>query len=533
MISNKKLAVAVSGAVLLIAGQFALADSTTDIVDALVSKGVLTEEEGKLISKGHVSQKEKTPMIKEKDGAFSLSSPNGKNSIQLTGRLHFDSKFNDISQEDLFINNNPAVGVSGSDTDSKSLADHYNIRRARLGVKGRFGGMADYEIVGNFAGTAGVDVAFMDINKYEPLGLMFGKFKVAPNLEIKTSSNNIDMIERSYVSQNVPEKRFGAALHGELKGITYFGSTFQNNDSALSMSDNKLATAGRATINLAEILDNKDVVAHFGLNGYSQNYQLQTATTNNTNSTDLVSRGTVFSFTSGGQGLANAYRMQIADTPSRIAATGYGIASPNAANVKSDNVGLETILAYNNFKLQGEYSSAFFDASSSSGDQVQADVDTWYAEGLWILTGEKYSDAYKKGAFGALKPKNEFNMDTGSGLGLWELGFRMDAFDVSNTSGTNALGSRFQGAVGNKNNSPDTCSTAANGFGGCGGGAKSYTASIKWVMNPNMVIKANYTHTQFDEFFAPIDNGQNRILGGTINTINSENLLLVRGQYMF
>ena len=50
---NKKLATAVSGAVLLMAGQFALADSTTDIVDALVSKGVLTEEEGKLISKGH------------------------------------------------------------------------------------------------------------------------------------------------------------------------------------------------------------------------------------------------------------------------------------------------------------------------------------------------------------------------------------------------------------------------------------------------------------------------------------------------
>ena len=45
MFSNKKLAVAVSGAVLLMAGQFALADSTTDIVDALVSKGVLTEEE--------------------------------------------------------------------------------------------------------------------------------------------------------------------------------------------------------------------------------------------------------------------------------------------------------------------------------------------------------------------------------------------------------------------------------------------------------------------------------------------------------
>ena len=55
---NKKLAVAVSGAVLLMAGQFALADSTTDIVDALVSKGVLTEEEGKLITKGAKSKSE-------------------------------------------------------------------------------------------------------------------------------------------------------------------------------------------------------------------------------------------------------------------------------------------------------------------------------------------------------------------------------------------------------------------------------------------------------------------------------------------
>ena len=56
MFSNKKLAVAVSGAVLLMAGQIALADSTTDIVDALVSKGVLTEEEGKLITKGAQSK---------------------------------------------------------------------------------------------------------------------------------------------------------------------------------------------------------------------------------------------------------------------------------------------------------------------------------------------------------------------------------------------------------------------------------------------------------------------------------------------
>ncbi len=60
---NKKLAVAVSGAVMLMAGQFALADSTSDIVDALVGKGVLTEEEGKLISKGHETAKSKAAKV--------------------------------------------------------------------------------------------------------------------------------------------------------------------------------------------------------------------------------------------------------------------------------------------------------------------------------------------------------------------------------------------------------------------------------------------------------------------------------------
>jgi phosphate-selective porin OprO/OprP len=539
---NKKLATAVSGAVLLMAGHIALADSTTDIVDALVSKGVLTEEEGKLLTKGHTSAKEKQPTIKEKDGAFSISSPNGKNSIQLTGRLHFDTKVSDINQSDLLISGG---AVSNNDTDSKSLGDHFNIRRARLGVKGRLGGVADYEIVGNFAGTAGIDVAYMDINKYEPLGLTFGKFKVAPNLEIKTSSNNIDMIERSYVSQNVPEKRFGAALHGEFKGFTYFGSAFQNNDSAQSMTDNKVATAGRATINFAELSDNKDMVIHAGLNGYSSNYQLQASITNNTNSNSQTARGTLFGFTAGGQGLANSYRAQIADTGVNGSTNAaYGAPSPNAVNAHSDNVGIEGILAYQNFKLQGEYSQAFFKAGSSLGESIQADVDTWYAEALWTLTGEKYADAYKKGAFGGLKPKNEFNLDTGSGYGLWEIGARIDAFDVSNTSLTTAAAAstRFQGAVntnaGSSATSADTCTAAGATTGsltgaGCGGGAKSYTASIKWLWNPNMVFKANYTYTRFDNSFTPIDIGADTSRTAGVNRIADESLFLLRGQYMF
>jgi phosphate-selective porin OprO/OprP len=550
---NKKLAVAVSGAVLLMAGQFALADSTTDIVDALVSKGVLTEEEGKLITKGHTSKVEKTPTVKEKDGAFVLSSPNGKNSIQLTGRLHFDAKYNTTDKQDLFSD---SFGPWAQDGDSKSMASHYNARRARLGVKGRLGGIADYELVGNFAGTPGIDVAYLDINKYEPIGFTFGRFKVAPNLEIKTSSNNIDMIERSYVSQNVPEKKFGAAIHGEFTGLTYFGSAFQNNDSALSQKDHSLSTAGRGTVNFAEIMGNKDAVLHIGLNGYSSNYEVQPQTTNNVSDDKdpLYPRATIFSFAAGGQGVANAYRAQIGDTFRALgtSSTGmgnaqYGMNANQTASVHSDNLGLEAIAAYNNFKLQGEYSSAFYKAGSSGGDEISASVDTWYAEALWIMTGEKYSDAYKKGAFGLVKPKNEFNMDSGSGLGLWEIGARVDAFDVTDTNmfnsvGNNSvIGSRFQGAANSLDAKKTTCSgtsytsggvTGTQDGAGCGGGAKSYTASIKWVMNPNMLIKANWTHTKFDNEFSPIDLATSR---GVTNTkpINSEDLLMIRGQWMF
>ena len=66
---QKKLVAAVSGAVLLMAGQLALADSTNDLVDALVTKGVLTEEEGKLLTKGHQGEMDG---VKKKEKSYAV-----------------------------------------------------------------------------------------------------------------------------------------------------------------------------------------------------------------------------------------------------------------------------------------------------------------------------------------------------------------------------------------------------------------------------------------------------------------------------
>ena len=74
----------------------AIADSTDDIVNALMAKGVLTEEEGALLLKGRSGEKEASDKKKEsavsakfKDG-LSFESGDGKFKAQINGRVHTD-----------------------------------------------------------------------------------------------------------------------------------------------------------------------------------------------------------------------------------------------------------------------------------------------------------------------------------------------------------------------------------------------------------------------------------------------------------
>ena len=557
------VAATLAGSMLMGFGTSAMADSTDDILNALIAKGILTEEEGALLQKGRTGEKEAaaakkltSATIKEKDGAFVLSSGDGKNTVALTGRMHFDARYNDFGDFGTGTNSYPY----SQDVDTKSAASHFEMRRARVGIKGRIGGIADYLLQGNITGTNLLDEAFIDVNKYEKLGLKFGKFKVPFGLEQQTSSNNIDFMERSYVDQNVPAKRMGAMVHGEFSGFTYQADAFQMTDAALSQNDNNVSGAGRVTVNFADVMGNKDMVLHAGLAGYDAKYEMQTATSSNTSGTGEANpRGTVFAFTSGGRGLANAYRMQVAGQEVGSVAlggagttTGYSLNSPNTTSVHAKNLGLEGIAAYKNFKLQGEFSQAKYEANDAgatttsgvTGSVIGADVDTWYAEALWILTGETYADAYKKGAFGSLKPKSVFDMETGAGYGLWEVGFRVDSFKVKDTFNTGSSKSRFQGTTNTTTTGKiDECTYSATGAsttliggGNCNGGGKSYTAGIKWVLNPNMLVKLNYTHTKYDNAFYPVDVGS-KVSGvrstTSLNAIDNEDLLMVRGQYAF
>jgi phosphate-selective porin OprO/OprP len=517
---NKKLAVAVSSAVLLMAGQVALADSATDIVDALVSKGVLTEEEGKLITKGHTSKTAVTPVVKEKDGAFTLESANGRNSISLTGRMHLDYRFNDGAYEN----------GRHDDRDTASLADQFELRRARLGVKGKFANDFKYEIVGNLPGTATIDVAYLDWAKYDAAQLRVGKFKQPFGLEQLTSSNNIALMERSYVDQTVPAKKVGFQVMGAPKaGFTYALSTFQPHDTELNVSGgDKASGAARGTINFAEIMGNKEMIMHVGLSGLDESYTIGTASTSQTSgqittAADATQRGTISSFRTPGRGLNNAFRGQVnGELCNASIAVSVACASEFSASVKHQAYGLEGIFAYGPFKLAGEYSAGDYEGRQNSAanlNQVKFDTQTYYVEGGWFITGEKYASSYKNGVFSSFKPTNDFDLDNGK-WGAVEALFRFEGYNVDSVSITqngaaSANGGRIQGAQ---------TGVLASGIEAA---ARTYTGGIRWILNPNVVIKANYSYTRFGNQFAPID------VTDATGVVNDEKLLSFRTQFMF
>ena len=544
-IKMRGVVAAVSGALLFGFGTNAMADSTDDILNALIAKGVLTEEEGALLMKGREGEKAgnaKKVKVTDKNGSFTLESGDGKNTMALTGRLHFDARSIDNN-----ANNETTTRLA--DRDTASMGDNFEVRRARIGVKGKMFEHYDYEVITNVVGSSSnlLDVAYVNAGMFQKAQAKIGVFKQPFNLEeYGTSSNNIDFMERSYVNQLTPAKKPGFMVHGVLpKGFTYAGSVYQQNGFGETDADSTgKGFAGRLTANIAELAgwDTKQSVLHVGVAGFDSEYGVlpasssngstvsptcATATSTVTNTTTntvtttctnpaVSTNGTVLSFRTEGRGLANAYRMQIGGN-----SVGYGASMPSntSAKVQQQAYGLELAAAYGPLKVQGEYTDQSITSRlEGTTNYANADAQAYYVEALYMLTGENYAEWYKNGAWGGIKPKSNFDVETGKGTGAWEIGFRYDAFNVENVA-LSGTGSRVQGAFNSSNGTTKEATT------GSGAGAQTYTAGIKWQLTPNMRVLANYSHTKFDNSFRPVDTD--------LENVKKEDLLMVRTQFSF
>jgi hypothetical protein len=140
---QKKLVAAVSGAVLLMAGQLALADSTNDLVDALVTKGVLTEEEGKLLTKGHQGEAD---AAKKKEKSYAKGTMNFRGYLQArnTPIMGGDNGVNLWSDRSV-----------GNDSSLNDQDKNFLIRRMRMIFFGDVGDRLYYYIQPDFASSIG------------------------------------------------------------------------------------------------------------------------------------------------------------------------------------------------------------------------------------------------------------------------------------------------------------------------------------------------------------------------------------------
>lgn len=371
--------------------------------------------------------------------------------FELGGRLHADYR-------------NFDVPVNNAD-------DTFEVRRARFGVTVTYDRYFEAEITGDFSESgAKLDTGYANFGWWQAAQLRAGKFKMPFSLEEATSSNYIDFQERSLVNAQAPGKLTGMMLHGApYKGV-YYGVALSNGAPDVDEDNNDAKDLiGRAAVNAAELLGYRQTVLHLGL-GATRG--------------ELVAGGRAPNQRTEGRGL----RLFRAKTFS-------------GGDVDHERRGLEVALAHGPVKLQGEFVRTGFEGASAAGLAFEREIHASYASLSWLLSGESYADAYKKGAFSRIKPHAKFV--PGKGGGAWELGLRHSRFDATdfktaNPAGTGVLETGFT----NK--------------------ASATTLGLKWIPNEHTRFLLNWVRTSFA---TPVAVGT--------RSVDSENALTLRAQVNF
>ena len=480
------VAATITGSILMSAGMNAMADGTFDLIQALITKGVLTEEEGLALMKSTENDKQTTkrnsitPAFK--DGLV-FESGDKAMSMKIGGRIHTDYRYFDRNVDSSAV-------TTGGVTNAQNESSTFDIRRARIELTGRFYDAYDFQVSADLASpsngntTSILDQAWFNVSYWREAQLRIGQFKSPMNLEKMTSSNNIDFQERAFANQLAPNEDRGVMLWGIPRdGYTYAlavmsGEGAKNrNDADVRVDDVELV--GRGTVNFAQIMGNKDAVYHLG------------ASASHTNLTSATGNG-YLSGTSAVRTEArgiNFFNVPVINT---------GATAGIDKEIERTRYGIEGAAAYNQFKVQSEWIRNSFsgETGTTAANKVgfDKDIDAWYVEALWLITGEHYADFYKDGTWGAVKPNANFDVYKENSPGAWEIGLRYSKFDASdfNNFTTQVASSAANGNLGVTQISVNNA-TATNTLE-----ADSWTLGLKFIPTPNTRFMLNYIDTSFD-----------------------------------
>jgi len=298
----------------------------------------------------------------------------------------------------------------------------------------------DIDVDGGANGVTFKDM-YIGMTRIPILGdFQVGHFKRPASLDSVTSSKYLTFMERSLTNTFFKTRNTGFAFFNQHfnKRLTWF--TFINKETSERPPDFKIDGDWNITsriTGLPYISKNAKRWAHLGIS-----WSYEKATDNQV--TFAAARDT--------------------EIVSTILTTG-------AINARVFNIlGLEGAVNWDQFSVQGEY--VLTDVDKGVGQS--GDLDSFYVQGSWYLTGEHRHYSRKNGAIGRFKPNHNFswnkNWSEGHGTGALQFAVRYAELDLNDS------------AVGIE-----------------GGKQSSFTVGLNWELNPMSRVMYNYVHADFSD----------------------------------
>ena len=409
-----------------------------------------------------------------------------QNCVSITSRVHWD-----VGGYDYHPNS--------SATSPQKLDDGENLRRARIGIIGKFFGDWNYALVYDFGGSSdgfastastgaapgvggatagflpggavsGVENAYLSYTGFKPFGgklaVEGGIMDLAYTLDEASSSNDIPFMERAssgIIAQNIAAGDFrstagarwytdqfwaGAYVTGPATGAIHSASSLNPNGTT-----EQLGAIARAA---GQVVSGNGYSFHLGGEG------------------EWLIRAPRDEIT-GAQTLTLSDRPELRIDPTSLITTG-ALTGVSGAQVYSG----EAAATYGPLFFQGEYFWYNVDRGNSIIPLPSVKFDGGYAEVAYALTGETRKYNAGSASYGGIVPTNPWS-PTENGWGAWEIAGRVSTMNLNDQLAT------------------------ANGV--AGGRQTIYTAGLNWYVNRNVRFMFDYLYGDVAKQISPTNAG--------------------------
>jgi phosphate-selective porin OprO/OprP len=402
-----------------------------------------------------------------------------QNCIAITSRLHFDAGG---------YNYRPNTAASSP----QHLDDGVNVRRARIGVVGKFLEDWNYALIYDFGGASdgfastasvggsavgflpggalsGIENAYLSYTGIKPFGgklaIEGGILDLPYTLDEASSSNDIPFMERAasgITATNIAAGDFRSAAGARWYTDTFWAGAYATGPatgaihSASSINPPGTTEQFGAVARVAgQIVSGKDYSLHIG--GDAE-WLIQPPH-------NLIANT---------QTLTLSDRPELRIDPTTLVSTG-ALPGVSGAQVYS----AEAAGTYGPLFFQGEYFWYNVDRNAFA-PLPSLRFQGGYAEAAYVLTGEGRSYNPAVASYGGIVPANPFSV-TGGGWGAWEIAGRFSTIDLNDQL------------------------ASANGV--AGGRQTIYTLALNWYANRNVRLMFDFLHGNITKQTSPTNFG--------------------------